>query len=136
MNKKLLKMSRKQYCVGDCDFKNYYSSQAGQGFSDITIFRGNPYQRGYGIGSVFRRFGIPLARFLGKHLLNTGLAIGTDIAMNNSIDRQSVKRKLTDGVKSAAKDGLSLLNKKIDQIGNGRKVYKKKRKKMRKDIFS
>ena len=120
--------SRKVHCVGDCDFSRYYLAQAGNGFSDINVFRGTPYQRGYGIGSVFKRFGIPLAKFLGRHLLNTGLSVGAEIAATNSINKDNIRNRLRQGIKSAAKEGLNHLSNFIDQQGEGRKrVYKKRR---------
>ena len=129
-------MSRKKYCIGECDFSRYYTQQAGRGYSDITIYRGHPYQRGYGFASVFKRFGIPLVKFLGNHLLNAGLAIGSDIVQNKPINASTLKRKFSETAKAAAKDGLARISDKIDQIGNGRKVYKKRRKRLHKDIFS
>ena len=119
--------SRKIHCIGDCDFARYYSVQAGNGFSDINVFRGTPYQRGYGIGSVFKRFGIPLVKFLGRHLLNTGLNVGGEIAATRSFNRDNIRKRLRENVKHAAKDGLSELSNYIDQQGDGRKrVYKKR----------
>lgn len=119
--------SRKVHCIGDCDFSRYYSNQAGNGFSDINVFRGTPYQRGYGIGSVFKRFGIPLAKFLGRHLLNTGLSVGSEIASSNSFNKDNIRKRVRQSVKSAAKDGLSHLSNYIDQQGDGRRrVYKRR----------
>ena len=135
-------MIRKKYCLGDCDFKSYYLSQAGKGYDDIAVFRGYPYQRGYGIGSLFRRFGIPLAKFIGRHLLNTGVSIGSDILLNKSLDKDVIKTKLKQGAKEATKDALTKALNKIDQKGSGRKrkrskkVYKPKKKTRKfKDIF-
>ena len=85
--------SRKKHCIGECDYNSYYLKQAGNGFSDITVFRGNPYQRGYGIGSLFKRFGLPLAKFFGKHLLQTGIKLGSDI-LDNKVNKGNKKSKL------------------------------------------
>lgn len=132
-------MLRKKHCYGDCDFKSYYLNQAGRGFDDIRIFQGHPYQRGYGLGSLFKRYGIPLVKFLGKHLFNTGVSIGTDILLNDKpYDKETVKNHLKQGLRDAAKDGLT----RVSQHGTGRKRYKKKAykqrktKKSKKDIFN
>ena len=131
-------MDRKRHCIGDCDYATYYASQVGRGFEDIKVFSGRPYQRGHGIGSLIKRFGIPLAKFLGKHVLNTGLSIGADIAVND-FNKDVVKQKLKDGAKLAISDGLDQIKKKINQGGTGRKrkakAYKSS-KRIRKDIFS
>jgi len=133
---------RRIYCPNDCDFRRYYLDQAGSGLSDIRIFKGFPYQRGYGIGSTIRRFGVPLLQFLGRHLLSTGMSIGSDILAQKNI-KESLKQRVKEGSKSAAKEGLSRLSSLVDQAGSGRRVYKRKtvekkliKKKARKrDIF-
>lgn len=125
---------RRTYCPNDCDYQRYYLHQAGGGFSDIKIFRGSPYQRGYGIGTIVKRFGIPLIQFLGKHLLSTGMSIGSDLLANR---RPNVKKELIKGTKAAAKEGLTKLSSAIDQVGTGKKLYKKGRTSRKpKDIFS
>ena len=79
-----------------------------------------------------------MAKFLGKHVLNTGIAIGADIAVND-FNKDVVKEKLKEGAKHALNDGLDQIKKKINQGGAGRKrkakAYKK-RKRVRKDVFS
>lgn len=126
-------MNRKRYCLGDCDFKSYYLNQAGKGFDDIQVFRGYPYQRGYGLGSLFKRFGIPLAKFIGRHLLHTGLAIGGDMLMNNSVDKATIKKKLKLGAKEAAKEALTKALDKVNQSGSGRKRKRRSSKKVQKN---
>jgi hypothetical protein len=145
---------RKRHCIGDCDFTAYYNSQAGGALSDINIFRGVPYQRGFGIASVFKRFGIPLLKFLGRNLLKTGMTIGTDILSNGNI-KDIVKKRTKEGAKQTAKEGLQKLSDLVDQTGSGhkRKLYKAskspkkshkigttirktKPKRVKKDIFS
>lgn len=131
-------MDRKRHCIGDCDYATYYAAQVGRGFDDIKVFSGRPYQRGHGIGSLVRRFGIPLAKFLGKHVLNTGLAIGADIAAND-FNKETVKNKLREGAKFAISDGLDTIKKKLYQSGAGRKrkakAYKS-HKRIKRDIFT
>lgn len=135
---------RKKHCVGDCDFVSYYAQQAGGGFDEISVYRGRPYQRGHGIGSLFKRFGIPLAKFLGRHLFKAGVEIGADALANESFDKNRIRETLKRNSKEALKEGLNKLSQKLDQSGSGRrkrKVYKKAKKKkkvkrLRKDIFS
>ena len=130
------------YCPNDCDFRRYYQSQAGSGLSDIRIFKGFPYQRGYGIGAFVRLLGVPLLHFLGRPLLSTGMSIRSDMIAKKNI-KESVKQRLKEGGKSAAQEGLSKLSSLVEQAGSGRRVYKREsmRKKMMKrrlkksDIF-
>lgn len=131
-------MNRKVYCSCDSDFSHHYQQQAG-GLSDITVFRGQPYQRGYGFGSVFRRFGIPILKFLGKQLVKTGINIGNDYLQGNNL-RASFKTHGKQGIRSSAKEGLKKLNELLDQSGTGirkRSVKQKKTlKRLKRDIFS
>ena len=133
-------MNRKKYCACDSDFTQHYQQQAGNGLSDIAVFRGQPYQRGYGLGSVFRRFGIPILKFLGKQLVKTGVNVGNDYLAGNNI-RASIKSQGKKGIRTAAKEGLDRLNQLVDQTGSG--IRKRKRvdkhrklKKAKLDIFS
>lgn len=142
-------MNRKVYCSCDSDFTKHYQQQVGFGFSDISVYSGQPYQRGYGIGSTIKRFGWPLLKFLGKHLLKTGVSVGSDYLLNN--DFSSVKNQSKQGLKNAAKDGLHEIEKLVDQYGTGIRKQKRKSnnknnkntkrakiqpKKKKKDIFS
>lgn len=128
-------MNRKKYCPGECNFKSYYATQAGGGITDINVFRGSPYQRGYGIGSLFARFGIPVLKFLGKHLLSTGVAVGSDILAKRNA-KEAFKDRAKQGAKTAAKEALEKISQKIDQSGKGLYKVKKKKKRTRKDIFT
>lgn len=135
---------RRKYCPNDCDFRKYYLKQAGSGLSDIRIYKSFPYQRGQGLGSVIKRFGVPLMEFLGKHLLSTGMAVGSDVLANHDL-KSSLKRRIKEGTRYAAKDGIMKISNMIDQVGTGKKkVYKgtkirrktTQRKVRKKDIFS
>lgn len=130
--------TRKRHCIGDCDFVSYYANQAGRGFHDISVFQGKPYQRGHGIGSLFKRFDIPIVKFLGKHLLTAGINIGKD-AIDSGFDKQKLKQSLKDNSRQAASNGLGEISKIITQSGSGRskrKVYKKTTKRKKRDPFS
>ena len=106
---------------------------------DISVFRGAPYQRGYGLGSLFKRFGIPILQFLGKRLVKTGVNIGNDyLAGRNFVP--AIKDNARQGIRKVASEGLDELKKLVDQSGSGirkRVTHKsKKRKKVSNDIFS
>jgi hypothetical protein len=134
-------MNRKIYCPCDSDFSKHYQHQAGSGFSDLTVFKGQPYQRGYGLGSVFKRFGIPILKFLGKQLFKTGVNVGNDILSGSDV-RASFKAHGRKGLRTAAKEGLGKLSELVDQTGAGIRKRKRKTKiktktkKSKRDIFS
>lgn len=119
-------MNYKTYCPCDSDFSSHYKTQAGAGLDDIEVFKGQPYQRGYGIGSFLKRIGIPIL----KSLFRTGLDIGQDVLDNQNL-KNSLKTRGREGLKTAAKSGLTELVNAIDQIGTGirkrRKIKKVKR---------
>ena len=69
---------RKPHCIGDCDFKSYYVNQAGSGFNNVSLYRGTPFQRGYGFSSFISKYEIPVVKFLGRHLFNVGKEIVND----------------------------------------------------------
>ena len=74
-------MTRKQYCCDDAikkQYMNYYTEQAGHG---LPGFQGSRFQRGHGLGSLFKglfRLATPLLKKgaveLGKTALKTGLS--------------------------------------------------------------
>lgn len=120
------------------DFERYYSNQARE---NIPVFRGSPYQRGAGFGSVFKRIfrwivpiikehALPVVKSVGKEALKTAVNIATD-----TLDGKDFKTSAKDQVKSS-------LNKFSDQFGNGKRrtssvkkvLFKKSRKKRKTSI--
>ena len=124
--------TKRKYCPNDCNLRAYYLNQAGGGLDDIRIYRGYPYQAGgFGFGTILGKFGIPLLKFLGKHLLSTGVAVGSDILANQNF-KSSVRNRLKESSKTAAKEGLNQLANMVDQIGTGRLYKARKRKRQAK----
>jgi len=136
---------RRRHCIGDCNFAAYYDNQIGRGVNDIPLYRGRPFQRGYGIediviyqgrpyqrghgiGTVLKRIGIPMLRFLGRHLLPAGVAVGSDL-MNKRSLKESLRERGASAFKSAGREGVDKIANYISQSGGGR-VYKKNRKKV------
>ena len=131
-------MNRKIYCPCDSDFHKHFQQQAVTGISDMTVFRGQPYQRGYGIGSVFARFGIPILKFLSKQFVKTGMNVGNDYLAGNDL-KESIKTHGKQGIRTAAKEGLGKLSQLIDQSGSGIRKRKRKSKiviSKKRDIFT
>jgi hypothetical protein len=100
----------------------------GQG---IPYFAGPVYQRGHGIGSLFRglfRFAMPLikqgAKAVGRQALQTGIQVAGDMLENKPV-KESVKARLREA-------GSSLRNKaenKVHQLltGSGRRRARKRK---------
>ena len=137
-------IQRKVYCPCDSNFKKFYQAQAGHGFSDIELFRGAPFQRGYGIGSLFARFGIPILKYLGKQLLQTGVNVGQDVLAKKTF-KEALKDRGKEALKKTAKDVLDKAQNTLNQQGQGIKRRKKKslnsykkltKRRTKKDIFS
>ena len=75
------------------NYNDYYARQAG---GALPYFAGAPYQRGYGLCSLFG--GLLLKRgavALGKGALKTGVRIADDVLSGQSIKR-AAKRRVTD----------------------------------------
>ena len=133
-------MNRKVYCACDSDFTNHFQQQAGSGLSDLNVFRGYPYQRGYGIGSTILKFGLPVLKYLGKQFLKTGVSVGSDYLSGNNL-KSSIRSRGKEGIRTAAKHGLDKLHDLLAQSGNGIRKRKKQSKnkqskKIKRDIFS
>lgn len=101
-----------------CDWCQFYADQqTGRGWD---IYRGRPQQRGYNIFSTFfRRFGMPLLKYLGKSALETGREWVKDVVIENQPPKQALKRRLVKAARNAAMEGFDHLEKKV-QSGSGR----------------
>lgn len=103
------------------DCENYYCAQVGGG-----PFVGIAHQRGYGIFKDISRFVTPLAlragRYLGKHLLQTGKNVVSDVASGSSL-----KRAARDRFRETAKRIKSDIFEKLQQ---GEGIKRKRRKKI------
>jgi hypothetical protein len=85
---------------------------------NIAGFRGARFQRGYGIGSIFKslaRYAIPLfkqgAKVVGKRALQAATEVGQDVLQGNNVK---------EAFKSRGKQAVSDVAKKV-MTGNGRK---------------
>lgn len=99
------------------DYKKYYELQAKNNF---VVYRGNRHMKGYGFGSVFKRFfkwilpivkenALPVAKNIGKEAIKTAINIA-----NETIDG----KKFSESAKSNMKKTLNNFS---DQYGRGKK---------------
>ena len=100
------------------EWEDFLESQQGGAY----YFEGVPYQRGYGIGSVFSnllRYLIPIGKAVGRELGKEGLATGTRI-----LNELSSGQDLKTAVKSETRQGLKNLVDKAYE-GSGKKGIKR-----------
>jgi len=97
----------------------------------IPYFAGPAYQRGHGIGSLFRglfRYAMPFikqgAKALGRQALHTGIQVAGDVLENRPI-KESVKAR----VRQAGTTLKTKAENKINQLlaGSGRRRARKRR---------
>lgn len=111
----------------NCDYCALFSHQRGSG---LPIYQGLPHQRGYGIfTNLFKRFGVPLLKYLGKKAFITGRNIGEDIIVNNADPKHAIKAHLSKAAKTVGFDTLSEASKRLAQTGSGRRRRRTTRRK-------
>lgn len=109
--------------LSEDDWSEFYRAQAGQSGHGLPGFQGLPYQRGNGLGSLFKglfRMILPVAKnvgkVLGKEALSTGALIAQDLVRGDSTFKDSLEKNSRKG----AANVLQKLHTKL-QTGKGRK---------------
>ncbi|GIY46751.1 hypothetical protein CDAR_251041 [Caerostris darwini] len=115
-------------------FEEHYTNQSGSG---IPHYEGISFQRGYGLGGVFRRlfraalpFLVRGGKVVGKEALVTGTKVINDVLSGKDLETAA---------KSRSKEaGKSLARKAINRVQSmrGQGVYKRKRKNRKRVISS
>ena len=105
-------------------YEQYYVDQAKQKGGNLPAFHGARFQRGYGLGSIFKglfRWAMPHlqqgAKMLGKKSLQTGVQVAQDVLGGENVKTATKKR---------AKQALSLPSQNSSQSGAGKKAIKRK----------
>lgn len=109
-------------------YTNYYVNQAGSG---ISGFQGVRFQRGQGFfGNIFKSAILPLLKYLGPKILNTGASIASDAIEGENV-MSSLKKR---GKAAAMQMSGDVANRalKFAQTGKGRKRRRKTNKIIRK----
>ena len=118
-------------------YVQYYLNQQ-KGYGSSPVFRGAPWQRGYGqmgygLGGLFRslaRAVMPLAKSgakaLGKIALNTGAGVLNDVTSGKSV-KEAAKSRLNQAAKDAGKKAVNRVQR-FAQTGRGKRSKKTKRK--------
>lgn len=117
------------------DYNQYYSNQAG-GIYDI--YKGPLYQRGYGLGGIFKRFFkwiVPLMQKHGAPLIEKGIStVGNQIvASTNDLAQDIIKGK---DVKESANEhfetAVENLKRKAENALSGKGIKRRKKRKQSK----
>jgi hypothetical protein len=113
----------------------------------INVYRGQFFQRGYGLGSYFSRFFKWLIPLANKHALpvlqNAASTVGREVinSASNIMNDVSKGRNFSEASKEHTESSINTLKNKIENTleGKGIKRLKKKKivfvKKLKKDIF-
>jgi len=107
-------------CASKCDYiefhKSQISKQSGKGL-DIAVYRGVPYQRGYGFFSNFaKRYALPFLKYIGKQAFTAGKDIVADVSQGDTL-KSAAKKAMKKRAASALRD----VSDKIEQSGSGKK---------------
>ncbi len=94
------------------------------GAGTYPVYRGHPYQRGAGLGSIFKtlwRFAFPIAKSIGKTVgkqaLRSAAHVATDLADGRDLG-ESVQQHATTGAKRLVRKGARKVQKRM-QKGRG-----------------
>ena len=105
-------------------YEEYYLNQAKQKGGNLPAFHGARFQRGFGLGSIFKglfRWAVPHlkqgAKMLGKKALQTGVNVAQDVLAGENL-KTAVKRQ--------GKKALGLTSQNSPQSGAGKKGTKRK----------
>ena len=115
---------KKLYTPNHKLYEEYYLNQAKQKGGNLPAFHGARFQRGYGLGSIFKglfRWALPHlqqgAKVLGKKALQTDVQVAQDVLAGENVKTATKKR---------AKQALGLPSQNSSQSGGGRKAIKRK----------
>ena len=108
-------------------FEDYYAHQTGNG---INYYQGVPFQKGYGIGGLFRslfRAAVPLfksgAKAVGKQLFHTGVDVLNDVSQGQNIKASAKQRFKEAGKNLTDKAAVKMKS----MIGSGQRNKKRKK---------
>lgn len=135
------------------DYYQYYAKQAGGGY---PVFQGARFQRGYGLGNIFKGFfrwitplikthALPAlsaaSKEVGKEALKTIANVSTD-TINGKNFNTALKERGSEAINTLAKRGTEAIDSYTNQQkGSGRRKRKSKKtikqtsKRTKKDIF-
>jgi hypothetical protein len=123
-----------------CDYNDYYQKQIGGALD--SYYTGLKFQRGYGPwGKLISRYGLPIAKYLGKQIFKTGVDIVSDVskgiepktALKSRLKERgtSVLRDILEKAESQSGSGcgmkrkrLSIVNKVVKKVKIGKKNIK------------
>ena len=130
-------LSRQKFCCSDSSkfYEDYYVNQSG---GNLSGFEGALYQKGYGLGSLFRglfRSVLPLVKSglktIGKETLRNGALVAGDIAAGQKPKDAIIKRMKDVLTKNQTGSGI----RKRRRLGTRQSSSRHKRRRTSVDIF-
>lgn len=123
------------------NWDNFFSQKRGQ-TGHGAFFEGQMYQRGHGLGNIFRglfKMLAPVAKTFGRQALESGLHLAADTLEGKSLKESAVKRGRQAGKKMVNEAQRRLKHQRGKGIKRGRKNSVRKTKRVKlgvpKDIF-
>ena len=93
----------------------------------LPVYEGLQYQRGHGFfGSLFTNIIKPLGKYLGKHLLSTGVKVGKEVLSGEDL-KTSLKKNFKETTSNVLDEGYGHLKK---QAGFGKRRMRRRKKKV------
>lgn len=113
-----------------CPYQEYYNHQAGSGIG--TVYRGNQFQRGHGVGSFFSglfRSILPVlkkgVKAVGKEALSSGIHFLGDLSENQPA-KESFKKRINEAGNNLKRKAENKIEKIMSGSGNKKKRFVKK----------
>ena len=110
--------------------RSYYCNQAGHETNSLpTIYKGTPYQAGYGrFSSILLRYGVPLLGYLAKKTFSTGSRIAKDIYLDKQRPKEAIRKRVLEAAAGLRSDVIKKAGEFFHkQTGRGKKIRKRKR---------
>ena len=123
------------------DWKNYYIDQAGNGIN-YDYFRGNVYQKGYGLSGTFKKFFkwiVPIFKRLALPVVKSGLkTIGKEAlsSATNIANDVILGKNLKEATNKNISGSLNNLKEKLENKLEGKGVKRKRSNSIEKSILN
>lgn len=102
----------------------YYIDQAKTGQSGL---QGITRQKGQNIFGRALKFIFPVLKFIGKHALNTGINVATDVLENKKGFKEAAKSQIKEGFRGAALEGVNIAKKFQEKLQSGKGIKRKRK---------
>jgi hypothetical protein len=122
------------------DYNKYYFEQAGNG-ANVNVYKGQMYQKGYGLGGMFKRFFSWIIPIVKKHAMpavETGLKTVASQVVNSTADlaKDAISGKnIRESATTHFNTGVDNLKNKVEKALDGKGIKRKKKKKNKTNLI-